>query len=114
MKRKLADCNGKIKEIERERAERRKIRKKTKASSSSGPTASSATSTAQGNSSTVSGKASVTHTTSVPVGELEDENVIREKEKKALEAIIHSELKADIGASVTGLFELCGNEFDYF
>lgn len=108
LKRKLADCNGKVKEIEYERAVRRKICKETKASPF--PT----NTTAQGSSSAVSGNAFMSETTSIPVGELEDENFIREKEKKVLEATINPVLKADIGASISGLYELCGNVFDSF
>ncbi|KAF8999843.1 hypothetical protein BDQ17DRAFT_1391450 [Cyathus striatus] len=39
-------------------------------------------------------------------GELDDENVYREKEINELEALVDSELKADIGCSVTGLYDL--------
>jgi len=124
LKRKLANANGKVKEIERERAERRKVRKKTKALG--GETSASAAASTQASASTVAAgdvppedvaMADATVTTdqgkgkekakeAVP-GELEDEGVLREREAKEFEASIDPELKADIGASVTGLFELC-------
>lgn len=110
LKRKLANCNGKIKEIERERAERRKIRKKTKVvADSPGPSTSQAETTSSGDA--PSGDAIMSDATPVAAGELEDENVTREKEKETFEATIDSDLKADTGASVTGLFELCGKSF---
>lgn len=38
--------------------------------------------------------------------ELEDESVYREKESQELEALVHPDLKKDVGASVTGQYEL--------
>jgi len=90
-----------MKEIERERAERRKVRKKTKNAATAAPSASTSTSAPVANEDVTMAD------TTLAAGELEDENVIREREKKEFEATIDSELKADIGASVSGLFELC-------
>ncbi|GJJ09334.1 hypothetical protein Clacol_003556 [Clathrus columnatus] len=109
LKRKLADCNGKIKEIERGRAERRKVRKKTKqVVDSSAVTSASTTEGSSSGNPGASGDVSMTDAVTVAAGELEDENVLREKEKKAFELTIDPDLRADTGASVTGLFELCG------
>ena len=44
----------------------------------------------------------------VPVVELEEESVYREKELKELDALVHPDLKADVGCSVAGLYELVG------
>lgn len=125
LKQKLANANGKVKEIERERAERRKVRMKTKmvpgdssepssASVSTGPSGSAATTVGNMASEDVamadaSDESKGKGKAQEPVaGELEDEAVLRERESKAFEASIDPELKADTGASVTGLFELCG------
>ena len=105
LKRKLANANGKIKEIERERAERLKVRKKTKAAASAGPSTSASTSSA------ATGDVAMADATAEKApapGELEDEEVVREREKKEFEGTIDAELSADTGASITGLFELCG------
>ncbi|KIJ25309.1 hypothetical protein M422DRAFT_785614 [Sphaerobolus stellatus SS14] len=104
LKRKLANANGKIKEIERERAERRKVRKKTKAAAAPGTSASTSTATpaAAGEDVTMEDASKA----KAP-GELEDEDVIRQRELKDFEASIDPDLKGDTGASLTGLFELC-------
>lgn len=119
LKRKLANANGKVKEIERERTERRKVLKKTRVVEGAAPT------NAQTSASVVT-EASTDDVAMVDVhedqgqgtgkekakdvvpGELEEETVFREREKMEFEAAIDPELKADVGASVTGLFELCG------
>ena len=41
-------------------------------------------------------------------GDLEDESVYRKKELEELEGLISPDVKADIGASPTGLYELVG------
>ena len=43
--------------------------------------------------------------------ELEDESVYREREGKELEALIHPDVKKDMGASVTGQYELVGKSY---
>ena len=123
LKRKLANANGKVKEIERERAERRKVRRKTKvqadslASASTNPPGSvPATATATGEAPSVDVPMTDAHEESKGkekvkeplAGDLEDEEVLRERESKEFEALIDPELRADTGASITGLFELCG------
>jgi len=102
LKHKLANANGKIKEIERERAERLKVRRKTKNAAAAGP--STSTSAASGGDVAM---ADATAEKATAPGELEDEEVIREREKKVFEGTIDSELLVDTGASITGLFELC-------
>ncbi|KAI0354233.1 cysteine proteinase [Trametes cingulata] len=117
LKEKLLPASRKLKEFEKERAERRKVRKRTKAaqpvkdkegdvqmadasapeaSSSTGDAAAAAAAPAEGED---KGKA-------VAGAELEDEAVYREREGKELDALIHPDVKADVGASQTGQYEL--------
>jgi ubiquitin carboxyl-terminal hydrolase 14 len=123
LKGRLADANGKVKAVEGERAERRKVRRRTKAV---GGAASASTSGSGGTNAPSSASASAAE--DVPMadaredgkgkgraekaapaaGELEDEGVLRARERQEFEACVDAELRADTGASVTGLFELCG------
>ncbi|KAH9920848.1 cysteine proteinase [Epithele typhae] len=118
LKEKLLPVSRRLKEIEKERGERRKVRKRTKAAQptkdkegdvqmadADAPAASSSaepatTTTADGTTAeTDKGKA-------VAGAELEEESVYREKEGKELEALIYPDVKADVGASMTGQYEL--------
>ena len=116
-------------EVEKERGERRKVRKRTKAaggtSSSStaagGPAGrsgdvemSDATTTATA-AATATGSKDAEMTTKEdkgkgPVlgGDLEDESIYRAKEAAEFEALVDSGLKNDLGCSTTGLYELVG------
>lgn len=117
LKEKLLPISRKLKEFEKERSERRKVRKRTKAAlpvkdtegdvqmaDADAPEASSssadaaAPATAEGDD---KGKA-------VAVVDLEEESVYREREGKELEALLHADIKADVGASTTGQYELVG------
>jgi hypothetical protein len=113
-------------EVEKERGERRKVRKRTKAaggtSSSSaaagGPagrsgdvemsdaTIATATATASNDEETTTkedkGKGPDLG------GELEDEGIYRAREAAEFEALVDSSLKNDLGCSTTGLYELVG------
>lgn len=60
------------------------------------PSASSSVTATEGSSKEVAG------------GELEDESVYRERELKELEGLVHPDLRADVGSSVNGLYELVG------
>ncbi|KAM5537454.1 hypothetical protein V8D89_008973 [Ganoderma adspersum] len=118
LKEKLLPVSRKLKEFEKERGERRKVRKRTKAaqpakdkegdvqmgdaSSSTAaqpPAEPSSAPATEGEGETDKGKA-------VAGAELEDESVYREKEGKELDALVHPDLKKDVGASVTGQYEL--------
>ncbi|KAI0744597.1 cysteine proteinase [Earliella scabrosa] len=114
---KLLPISRKLKEFEKERAERRKVRKRTKAAQpakdkegdvqmgdASAPAASS--STAEPATTTEGENADAEKGKTVAGAELEDESVYREKEGKELEALIHPEIKSDVGASSTGQYEL--------
>ncbi|KAG8215408.1 hypothetical protein J3R82DRAFT_9015 [Butyriboletus roseoflavus] len=93
LKDKLTPVSRRVKEIERDRSERRKVRKRTKNAPALPPTAES-------NMNVDEPSAPST------VGELEDESVYRARELSELEALVDPELKADFGCSVTGLYEL--------
>jgi ubiquitin carboxyl-terminal hydrolase 14 len=89
-------------EIEKDRMERRKVRKrmKNKASTSQTTAPSDSTPTTDGAEMDVDKKPEG--------GDLEAEHVYRKKELEELEALISPEVKGDIGASPTGLYELVG------
>lgn len=104
LKEKLLPASRRLQEIEKERAERRKVRKRTKiALAPSGLSIGTQGSTAvSGEDVPIAGTESAT-----PAGgALEDEEVYRAREKKELESLIHPDLKADVGSSTTGLYEL--------
>jgi ubiquitin carboxyl-terminal hydrolase 14 len=91
----------KLSELERDRAERRKVRKRTKAAASAPKDAA------------VPAGADVEMTeaeaeTSKAGAELEDEAVYRERERKELEELVSPALRADTGCSVSGLYDLVG------
>lgn len=96
LKSKLTPVSSRLKSIEKERAERRKVRKRTKvaqeASSSSRP--------AEENTDVEMAPAS-----EVP-GDLEEESVYRARELEELEGLADADLKNDYGCSVTGLYDL--------
>ncbi|KAK7688677.1 hypothetical protein QCA50_008215 [Cerrena zonata] len=104
LKEKLLPVNRRLQELEKDRAERRKIRKRTKvvASSSSKEKDVEMTDVSVTTSTNVDDGPSK----EVAGGELEDESVYREKELKELEGLVHADLRADIGSSVSGMYEL--------
>jgi ubiquitin carboxyl-terminal hydrolase 14 len=126
----MIPVSRRLKEIEKERTERRKVRKRTKASSGgpnadvnsskggdrdsemadistsvSGGSANATVSTAAAGGSTTEGDGD--EKGKVP-GELEDEGVYLAKEVKELEALVDPGVKSDIGCSVSGLYDLVG------
>ena len=117
-------------EVEKERGERRKVRKRTKAAG--GTTSSSAA--AAGRSGDVE-MSDVTITTAAattasndeettskedkgkgPVlgGDLEDEGIYRAREAAEFDALVDPSLKNDLGCSTTGLYELVGLYLFFF
>jgi len=88
-------------EIEKDRMERRKVRKrmKIKASTSNAAGPSGSTPADEGAEMDVDKK---------PGDDLEEESVYRKKELEELEKLISPDVKADVGASPTGLYELIG------
>jgi ubiquitin carboxyl-terminal hydrolase 14 len=111
LKAKLLPVSRRLLEIEKERGERRKTRKKTKvstvASSSTIPAnreVEMADATAPAESTSTA--AGATENENKNPDELEDEAVYRGKEIAELESLIHPDLKQDVGSSVSGLYEL--------
>ena len=114
--------------MEKERGERRKVRKRTKAAA--GTSSSSAAAAAEGPTgrsgdvemsdatiATATAAASNDEETITkedkgkgPVlgGDLEDEGIYRAREAAEFEALVDSGLKNDLGCSTTGLYELVG------
>lgn len=126
LKVKLLPVGRRLKEIEGERAERRKVRKRTKtvpsASGSSHQAVAPAPPTIVTNVDVEMGDTAAILPADEPGalaeakrekekervagGELEDESVYRAREKVELEALIHEEVKNDTGASTSGLYDL--------
>ena len=96
-------------ELEKDRMERRKIRKRMRNKASTSQTAAPSDSTppAEGATMDVDRKPE-------EGGDLEDESVYRKKELEELEGLISPDVKADIGASPTGLYELVGTCTAFF
>lgn len=90
-------------EIEKDRLERLKVRKRTKnkASTSQAAALLESTSIAEGAEMDIDKKPE-------EGGDLEEESVYRKKELEELEGLISPDVKADTGASPTGLYELVG------
>lgn len=120
LKAKLLPASRKLKEIEKERAERRKVRKRTKAVATSTVTKDTPAPPAAEAAASTDGDVNMTDAgpsaegegqgkgKAVVGGELEDESVYREKEAKELAELVDTDLKKDIGASQTGLYDLVG------
>ncbi|KAG5641931.1 hypothetical protein DXG03_003957 [Asterophora parasitica] len=116
LKAKLLPASRKLKDIEKERAERRKVRKRTKNASASAavpapPVATTADvemgdATAVALVESLTGEATLEKGKPIAGGELEDESVYRAKEREELEELVSEDVKRDIGASVGGLYDL--------
>lgn len=98
LKSKLTPVSSRLKSIEKERAERRKVRKRTKVAQE----ASSSSRTAEESTDVEMAPAS-----DVP-GDLEEESVYRARELQELEGLADADLKNDYGCSMTGLYDLVG------
>lgn len=113
LRKKMQPVSRKRIEIEKARDERRKVRKRTRAAVPAAQTSSTnAGSATEANAETSSGgdvemtePAAEQSTAGV---ELQPEEWYREREKTELEALIDPSIKADIGASQTGLYDLVG------
>lgn len=134
LKNKILPVSEKLKQVERERAERRKIRRKTKpprldlstsipiqvVGLGDGPTTINASLTQTvgqvpaglelRGSVPVSPEGNAEQAKGVPtrMGAREEELIHRQRERQELEALIPEDLKKDIGCSATGLYELVG------
>jgi len=118
LKTKLLPASRKLQEIEKERAERRKVRKRTKAVVTSTtknapvPAVAETAATAEGDVAMADVSVSAEggdNAKVIAAGELEDENVYREREAKELGELVDDGIRQDIGASQTGLYDLVGS-----
>ena len=117
LKTKLLPASRKFQEIEKERAERRKVRKRTKAVVTSTtknapvPAVAETAATAEGDVAMADVSVSAEggdNAKVIAAGELEDENVYREREARELGELVDDGIRQDIGASQTGLYDLVG------
>ncbi|KAG6911096.1 hypothetical protein DXG01_004611 [Tephrocybe rancida] len=115
LKAKLLPASRKLKEIEKERGERRKVRKRTKNAPPPGPSTPAPVATTDvemGDATAIVAVDAPTTEAVVEKGkpiagaELEDESVYRAREKEELDALVSEEVKRDLGASATGLYDL--------
>ncbi|PVG00083.1 cysteine proteinase [Serendipita vermifera] len=118
LKQKLLPVNTRLKEIEKERHERQKIRKRTHksnlSSNSAGdrattaPPAASPTITVGGGSSLVGEAMDVeeNQASNEPKERLQDERTTRAREADELLELVHPDLRTDAGTNVTGIYEL--------
>ena len=112
----ILPVSRKLKEFEKERAERRKVRKRTKAvqpaKDKEGDVqmsdAAASSSTAEPPATEAPAEGEADKGKAVAGAELEEESVYREKEGKELDALIHPDVKLDVGCSTTGQYELVG------
>ncbi|CAK5271499.1 unnamed protein product [Mycena citricolor] len=98
-------------DIEKERAERRKVRRRTKAAkvSAPAPSASGVGDVEMADAAPASGSSTTMEVDApAPVqgGDLEEESVYRDKELAELQSLVDPTIKADTGASVSGLYDL--------
>ncbi|KAF9054153.1 hypothetical protein BJ165DRAFT_1338096 [Panaeolus papilionaceus] len=103
---KLLPASRKLKGIEKERSERRKVRKRTKAAA---PAASTSGSTDVDMTDATAQEANTEGAPAESKGaetEFEDEFVFRKKESAELSELVSEDIKKDIGSSPTGLYDL--------
>jgi hypothetical protein len=104
LREKLLPVSRRLKELEKERGERGKVRKRTKTVQPAPRDGDVEMRDAPPSDATDAPEPEA-KTESV---ELQDEDVYRAKERAELEALVHPDIKADVGASVSGLYELIG------
>jgi len=123
LKQKLLPVNMRIKEVEKERDERRKIRRRTRKAQapaitpavdhvgSPAPAVSPTIEVGGATGPVVDGQMDLDGpavAVSATDDELGDEREIRKREAEELEALLHPDLKADVGTNATGVYELVG------
>ncbi|KAI0092342.1 cysteine proteinase [Irpex rosettiformis] len=99
LKEKLLPVNTKLKVVDKDRAERRKIRKRSKG-------VTQATQPSENGESATAPEAAANDQSADNVGAIPEERVARAEELQQLEALINPDLKNDTGCSVTGLYDL--------
>lgn len=113
LRNKMQPVSRKRIEIEKARDERRKVRKRTRAAvPAAQPSSTNAGSATEANAETSGGGdvEMIEPAEEQPAAgdELQPEEWYREREKTELEALIDPSIKADVGASQTGLYDLVG------
>ncbi|KZV70522.1 cysteine proteinase [Peniophora sp. CONT] len=103
LKAKLQPVSRRLLELEKERRERLKVRKRTKARTEAA--VASATANAAGEAPMEVDEAAAP-AAEAEGGELKEESFYRDQERKELEGLVDPAIKADFGASQTGLYDL--------
>ncbi|KAF9261991.1 cysteine proteinase [Marasmius fiardii PR-910] len=106
LKEKLVPASRRMQELEKERAERRKVRRRTKTAQQQQAAPKAVDGSTDPAPATDGDSESPAAATAAQGGELEDESVYRERERAELEKLIDPSVKNDIGASWNGLYEL--------
>lgn len=104
----------KLKEVTKDRFDRRVVRKKTKAAKEKAAAAKDGDDIIMEPAEPLASSSSGDAPKYAAGEELKDESVYREQELKELEALIHPDVKADTGANVSGLYELVGAYYVVF
>ena len=103
-KTKLLPVSRRLKELEKDRTERRKVRKRTKTTAPIAP-AVPATNDVEMGDATEPAAAEET---------IEEEGAIRAKEAEELAKLIPEDVKHDVGSSATALYDLVGKQVGQF
>lgn len=103
LSKKLSPVNARLKEIEKDRAERRKVRKRTKMAKKD-----KEGDVEMGDSNAAAGASSSEPKPKAELqpGDLPDEQEARTKEAEELKGLIHPDVAKDVGANVTGMYDL--------
>ncbi|KAG8950994.1 deubiquitinating enzyme [Tulasnella sp. 424] len=96
---KLLPVNARLKEIEKDRAERRKVRKRTKVVKKD------TEGDVEMGDSAIAASSEPKPKAEIP-GDLPDEKEARAKEAEELNALVHPDVAKDVGANVTGMYDL--------
>jgi len=103
LKAKLLPVSRKLQEIEKEREERRKVRKRTKNLHS--------TAAARAAEIPIAGAVVEPVPEVVDTVDLGPEGTYRKKERDELEALVPEDVRADVGSSWSGVYELVGQSY---
>jgi ubiquitin carboxyl-terminal hydrolase 14 len=106
LKEQLLPVSRRLKEISRDRAERRKVRKRTKTAATTATTSTApAPSSVDGDG---DGDTAMADASTTAGADLEPEENYRQKEREELTKLVSPAIAADVGASASGLYELVG------
>lgn len=116
LREKLIPASRKLKDIEKDRGERRKVRKRTKQAvpAAPAPVVAPTVDVEMADAVAVTASASATGDAAAPaavteaVPDFEDEVGARTREAEELKALIPEDIRNDVGCSATGLYDLVG------